>query len=113
LPGLVAQPQAGSQQAPASLMEALAEVQRLSTQYDAALRNLERLATEEGRPSPSLAAQRLASLNALVEASRTALATDPGDEVLNAYLFAALEERDQVMRQISAQQGSSSSDRWR
>jgi hypothetical protein len=59
-----------------------------------------------------LAAERLASLNALVEASRTALAVNPADEALNAYLFSALQERDAVMRQISAQ-GTSSQNRWR
>ena len=110
--GMVAQSPIGPQLPPASLTDALAEVQRLGAQYDLALRNLERMATEQGAETPSLAAERLASLNALVEASRTALAVDPADEALNAYLFAALQERDAVMRQISAQ-GSSSQNRWR
>jgi hypothetical protein len=110
--GLVAQTPTGPQLPPASLTDALAEVQRLGVQYDVALRNLERMAAEQGAETPSLAAERLASLNALVEASRTALAVNPADEALNAYLFSALQERDAVMRQINAQ-GTSSQNRWR
>lgn len=102
-----------SQQTPASLAEALEAVRRHGAQYDAALRNLERLAAEQGTETPSLAEERLASLNAMVEASRTALASDPADPVLNAYLFAALEERDAVIRQMSARQGSNVENRWR
>ncbi|NIW35148.1 MAG: hypothetical protein GWN32_00785 [Gemmatimonadetes bacterium] len=101
------------QPAPTSLAEALEAVRQRGAEYDAALRNLERLAAEQGRETPSLASERLASLNAMVEASRTALASDPADPVLNAYLFAALEERDAVIREMSAQQGSSSENRWR
>jgi len=96
-----------------SLADAMAEVRRLGAQYDAALRNLERLAVQEGAPTPSLAEQRLVSLDALVEASRTALSVEPADAVLNSYLFAALEERDVVLRQIRAQQESGSGVLWR
>lgn len=96
-----------------SLADAMAEVRRLGAQYDAALRNLEQLAAQEGAPTPSLAEQRLASLDALVEASRTALSVEPADPVLNSYLFAALEERDAVLRQIRAQQESGSEVFWR
>jgi hypothetical protein len=112
VPGLVAQqPTQEPQLPPTSLTDALAEVQRLGAQYDVALRNLEQLAAERGAQTPSLAAERLASLNALVEASRTALATDPANPTLNAYLFAALEERDAVIRQMGNSQGSQN--RWR
>ena len=96
-----------------SLADAMAEVRRLGAQYDAALRNLEQLAVQEGAPTPSLAEQRLASLDALVEASRTALSAEPADPVLNSYLFAALEERDAVLRQIRAQQEAGSEVLWR
>jgi len=96
-----------------SLADAMAEVRRLGAQYDAALRNLEQLAVEEGAPTPSLAEQRLVSLDALVEASRTALSAEPADPVLNSYLFAALEERDAVLRQIRAQQEAGSEVLWR
>ncbi|UCC48529.1 MAG: hypothetical protein JSV41_13890 [Gemmatimonadota bacterium] len=96
-----------------SLADAMAEVRRLGAQYDAALRNLEQLAAQEGAPTPSLAEQRLASLDALVEASRTALSVEPADPVLNSYLFAALEERAAVLRQMRVQQGSGSEVLWR
>ena len=97
------------------LVDALEEVRRYGAQYDAALRNLERLARDRGTETgtPSVAAERLASLNALVDASRTALSADPADPVLNAYLFAALDERDAVLRELSASQGSGSRARWR
>lgn len=101
------------QPAATSLPDAMADVQRLSAQYNAALANLERLAQYEGAPIPLLAEQRLASLNALVEASRTALSAEPADPVLNAYLFAALEERDVVLRQMGAQQGTRPGVMWR
>ena len=84
--------------------EAMAEVQRLGSEYDAALANLQRLARRSGRTVPSLMEQRLASLDMLVEASRTALSVEPADPVLNSYLFAALEERDAVLRQMSESQ---------
>jgi hypothetical protein len=100
-------PQVVADQPPASsLPDAMADVQRLSAQYNAALANLERLAQQDGTPVPSLAEHRLASLNALVEASRTALSAEPADPVLNAYLFAALEQREEVLRQMGAQPGT-------
>lgn len=92
----------GEQVGAGSLAEAVAEVRRRGAEYDAALRGLERLARDEGASVGTLEEQRLVSLNMLVEASRTALAADPADPVLNAYLFAALEERDAVMRQIGS-----------
>ncbi len=61
----------------------------------------------------SLAQQRLANLEALVEASRAALATDPADPVLNSYLFAAIEERDDLARRLAAARGSGSGVVWR
>ncbi len=96
-----------------SLADALGEVRRRGVEYDAALRNLERLAQQEGSPMPSLARERLAGLDALVEASRTALAAEPADPVLNSYLFAALEERDAVVRQMRADSGSGGEVLWR
>ncbi|KPK55594.1 MAG: hypothetical protein AMS21_13490 [Gemmatimonas sp. SG8_38_2] len=67
----------------ATVTDAMAEVQRLGSEYDAALANLQRLAQRSGRPAPSLTEQRLASLDMLVEASRTALSLEPADPVLN------------------------------
>ncbi len=113
----VSQPVAGlvvaDQPAPASLADAMADVRRLGSEYDLALRNLERLAEQQGATVPTLAQQRLVSLEALVEASRTALAADPTDPTLNSYLFAAIEERDAMMRQLTAAQGTSSDVVWR
>ncbi len=89
-----------TQPAARTVTDAMAEVQRLGSEYDAALANLQRLAQRAGRPVPSLWEQRLANLDMLVEASRTALSVEPADPVLNSYLFAALEERDAVMREL-------------
>jgi hypothetical protein len=75
--------------------------------------NLQRLARQEGTQLPSLSEQRLAGLDMLVEASRTALAAEPADPVLNAYLFSALEERDAVLQQMSASEPSGSGSLWR
>lgn len=96
-----------------SLSDAMAEVRRRGAEYDQALRNLQQLARQEGAPLPFVSNERLASLDALVEASRTALSADPADPVLNSYLFAALEERDAVMQQMSATQQSGSELLWR
>lgn len=98
-----------------TLSEALAEVQRHGAQYDAALQQLQHLAAlEAGASVPSLAEERLAALDLLVEASRTALAAEPADANLNAYLFAALEQRDNVIRELSARrQGSNSEAAWK
>ena len=113
----VSQPVAGlvvaDQPAPASLADAMADVRRLGSEYDLALRNLERAAQQQGATVPTLAQQRLVSLEALVEASRTALATDPTDPTLNSYLFAAIEERDAMMRELTAAQCTSSDVLWR
>jgi hypothetical protein len=107
---LVAEPQPTT----VSLPEAMAEVRRLAAEYDAAILNLQRLAGEQGSSvPPSLARQRLANLEALVEASRAALATDPGDPTLNSYLFAAIEERDNLARQLATARGSGSGVVWR
>jgi hypothetical protein len=97
----------------ATITDAMAEVQQLGSQYDAALRNLQRLAQREGSPLPSVNEQRLVRLDMLVEASRTALAAEPADPVLNSYLFAALEERDAVLREMDAERTSGSSTMWR
>lgn len=98
---------------PSTLAEAMGDVRRLGAQYDAAVANLQRLARQEGTQLPSLTEQRLAGLDMLVEASRTALAAEPADPVLNAYLFAALEERDAVLQQISASEQPGSGPLWR
>jgi hypothetical protein len=107
-------PQVASVQAsPATLGDAMAEVRQLGSQYDVALQNLQRLAAQEGAPLPSLTEQRLVRLNMLVEASRTALAAEPADPLLNAYLFAALDERDAVLREMGAPPGTGSDVLWR
>jgi len=99
---------------PASMAEAMAEVRRLASEYDAALVNLQRMAQRQGAPEPTpLARQRLANLEALVEASRAALAADPADPVLNSYLFTAVAERDAMVRQLSSARGSGSGVVWR
>ena len=98
---------------PGTLAEAMSDVRRLGAQYDAAVANLQRLARQEGTQLPSLAEQRLAGLDMLVEAARTALAAEPADPALNAYLFAALEERDAVLQQINASEQSGSGSLWR
>jgi uncharacterized protein YbaR (Trm112 family) len=106
-------PELASTPAPASLAEAMAEVRQLGSEYDAALRNLQRLARQEGAPLPSLSEQRLAGLDMLVEASRTALAAEPADPVLNSYLFAALEEREAVLREMGVSPSAGSDVLWR
>lgn len=98
---------------PGTLAEAMSDVRRLGAQYDAAVANLQRLARQEGTQLPSLTEQRLAGLDMLVEASRTALAAEPADPVLNAYLFAALEERDAVLQQMNASDRSGPGSLWR
>ncbi len=99
---------------PASVGEQMAEVRRLAAEYDAALRNLQRMAQGQGRSDTSpLARQRLAALEALVEASRAALAADPADPVLNSYLFTAVAERDALVRQLTSASGSGSGVVWR
>jgi len=98
---------------PSTLAEAMGDVRRLGAQYDAAVANLQRLASREGTQLPSLNEQRLAGLDMLVEASRSALAAEPADPVLNAYLFAALEEREAVLQQIRASEQSGSGTLWR
>lgn len=103
------------EQAPAaSLADAMAEVRRLASEYDAALMNLQRMAQGRGAPGPSpLARQRLANLEALVEASRAALAADPADPVLNSYLFSAVAERDAMVSRLTSASGSGSGVVWR
>jgi hypothetical protein len=99
---------------PASLGEQMAEVRRLASEYDAALMKLQSMAQGQGRSDTSpLARQRLAALEALVEASRAALATDPADPVLNSYLFTAIAERDAMVRQLTSARGSGSGVVWR
>lgn len=96
-----------------SLADALADVRRRGAEYDAALQTLQRLAAEQGAPAPDLAQQRLASLDLLVDASRTALAAEPADPVLNSYLFAALEEREAVLRELQTAEASGTERLWR
>lgn len=103
----------GGQPQAATVVDAMAEVQQLGSRYDAALRNLQRLAQQEGTPLRSVNEQRLVRLDMLVEASRTALAAEPADPVLNSYLFAALEERDAVLREMDAERTSGSSTMWK
>ena len=98
---------------PASLEDALAEVRRRGAEYDVALRRLERMASQAGTPMASLAVERLAALDVLVEASRSALATRPADAVLNSYLFAALEQREEVLRELARQAQQEAAAAWR
>jgi hypothetical protein len=99
---------------PASLGEQMAEVRRLAAEYDAALMVLQRMAEGRGTSDPSpLVRQRLANLEALVAASRAALATDPADPELNSYLFTAMAERDALVRQLNSASGSQSNVVWR
>ncbi|UCF18322.1 MAG: hypothetical protein JSU87_10205 [Gemmatimonadota bacterium] len=104
---------AASRPSAMTLTEAMAEVQRRGADYDEALQNLERLARQEGAPVPSLAQQRLVGLQMLVEASRTALSVEPADPVLNSYLFAAVEERDAMLRELNEVQGPGEQVLWR
>ena len=98
----------------ASVTDAMEEVQRLGTEYDAALANLQRQAQRAGATGVvAFGTRRLASLDMLVEAARTALSVEPADPVLNSYLFAALEERDAVLREMSESQGSRPEVLWR
>ncbi len=112
-PGPVAQ-RLASESSATSLTEAMADVRRIGAEYDAALRRLDRVANERGTSVPSLAEQRLAALDVLVDASRTALASEPADPTLNAYLFAALEQRAEVMREIGVDETDPDSEiMWR
>lgn len=114
LPGGAAD-EAGAEPAALTVAEALEDVRRYSAEYDAALRRLEMVAENTGTSIPSPARERLAALDLLVEASRTALAAEPADPELNAYLFAALEQRDNVMREIGEAGGAASNSEvvWR
>lgn len=113
LGGAASEPTVAQEPQATSLSAAMSEVRQRGAEYDRALKNLQRLARQEGAPLPFVSNERLASLDALVEASRTALSADPADPVLNSYLFAALEERDAVMQQMSATQESGSELLWR
>lgn len=104
---------ASDEPAAESLAEALAVVRRRGGEYDTALRALQRMAAQQGAPAPDLARQRLVSLDLLVEASRTALAAEPADPVLNSYLFAALEEREAVLRELQTADASGTERLWR
>ena len=98
----------------ATVTDAMGEVQRLGTEYDAALANLQRQAQRAGATGVvAFGTRRLASLDMLVEAARTALSVEPADPVLNSYLFAALEERDAVLREMSESQGDRPEVLWR
>lgn len=53
------------------------------------------------REDPSLAAERLMRLDALIEASQEALRTAPADPVLNDFLFDVVDERHTVAGQMN------------
>lgn len=93
-----------------TLPEAMELVRIRSQEYDAALSGLEMAAREVGVSIPSPLTERLAALDLLVEASRTGLLTEPADPNLNAYLFAALEQRDDVIREMNAEGAGSYSE---
>jgi hypothetical protein len=66
--------------------------------YRSALRQLEALraeglSPEEAFRNPDAAAEQLARLDALIRASREALADDPADPAVNDFLFQVVEER--------------------
>lgn len=90
---------------PAELTQAMEDVRQRGAEYEAALRRLEAVARQTGTPIPR-PEDRLLGLDALADYSRQALSTDPTDPVLNAYLFAALNQRADVVRQVSSNEGS-------
>lgn len=93
-----------------TLPEAMELVRIRSQEYDAALSGLAMAAREVGVSIPSPLTERLAALDLLVEASRTALLAEPADPHLNAYLFAALDQRDNVIREMNAEGAGSYSE---
>ena len=71
----------------------------LSEQYYEAVNQLERLrarpaSSDDVLQDPAAAAERLARLDALILASREALANAPADPAINNLLFELVEERD-------------------
>jgi hypothetical protein len=112
-PALRVAPAAETEDPSAALPDALAEVRRRAAEYDEALRRLETVARQAGTPVTGVAEQRLAALDALVEYSRAALESEPTDPVLNAYLFAALDQRDDVVRQVSRPAAGGDGRVWR
>ena len=106
--GVVVQP------AGATLSGAMDEVRLRREQYDNALRRVESFARQSGAPLRPVAEARLAALDVLVEATQAALSAEPADPVLNSYLFAAMEQRAEVLREIGANSPSRDSDvLWR
>lgn len=104
----------GVQPASATLAGAMDEVRLRREQYDDALRRLESVARRDGTPLGPIAEDRLAALDVLVEVTRAALSTEPADPVLNSYLFAAMEQRAEIMREIRANNPSRDSEvLWR
>ena len=93
-----------------TLPEAMELVRIRSQEYDAALSGLTMAAREVGVSIPSPLTERLAALDLLVEGSRTALLAEPADPHLNAYLFAALEQRENVIREMNAEGAGSYSE---
>lgn len=73
---------------------ALVEAER---EYLTALANYARVAAEEDADPVT----RLATLEGLVRATRTALERAPGDPVINGYHLAAMGQRDAMLRQIA------------
>jgi hypothetical protein len=97
-----------------TVTDAMADVQRLGSEYDAALANLQRLTQRPGSTGVvAIGTRRLANLDMLVEAARTALSVEPADPLLNSYLFAALEERDAVLLEMSESEGTGPEVLWR
>lgn len=106
--GVVVQPAA------TTLAGAMDEVRLRREQYDNALRRVESFARQSGAPLRPVAEARLAALDVLVEATQAALSAEPADPVLNSYLFAAMEQRAEVLREIGANSPSRDSDvLWR
>lgn len=106
--GVVVQPAAST------LSGAMDEARLRREQYDNALRRLESFARQSGAPLRPVAEERLAALDVLVEATQAALAAEPADPVLNSYLFAAMEQRAEVLREIRTNNPNRDSDiLWR
>lgn len=102
------------QPAATPLSRAMDDVRLRREQYDNALRRVESFARQSGAPLRPVAEARLAALDVLVEATQAALSAEPADPVLNSYLFAAMEQRAEVLREIGANSPSRDSDvLWR
>lgn len=94
--------------------EALAQVERTGDAYRQAvadLQSFEEVSDPEQRAR--LAAERLAALDLLAEASRAALEVAPEDPVVNGYLYTALQERQRLMASFAGSSATPDGVFWR